>query len=246
MLGATIGCALYFARNIAPPRALALALTPLAMAAMFLAPAYRSRTLNRRWDQVRQIPVSETLHNVLSGNEGEFWTEAYLMEIADTQGLYQFGAGFYNTLVQYFVPKMIVGEDFKAKLTVNLPTARTVGNNLGLSVPYGMVPTGPYSVFEQFWYFGVACYFFLARWLRRHWNRVLEGDFWSQVVYAMAVTNGVAAVTNDIFAIYVPLFMFIVPVWAVTAIMGSMRLMAQPYCLPAPVRTQSTSPTSRP
>ena len=237
LLSLIVGCVLYFSRRVAPPRMLAVALMPLAMLAMFLAPAYRSRTTAGRWGQLGQISTSETLHDVFSGTEGEFWTEAYLMEVADTQGLYQFGMGFYNTFVKYFVPKLIVGEEFKQKLFVDAPSALTASNRFGWTVPYGMVPTGPFSVFEQFWYFGAACFFFLARWMKRHWVRALAGDFWSQVVYSVTLTYAVAAVTTDFFSIYNPLFMFILPVTALTAITGSMRLMAEPYAgAPIPTR----------
>ena len=237
LLGLILGCVLYFSRRVAPPRMLAVVLVSLAMLAMFLAPAYRSRTTARRWGQLGQISVSETMQRVFSGTEGEFWTEAYLMEVADTQGLYQFGMGFYNTFVKYFVPKLIVGEEFKQKLFVDVPTALTAPNRFGWTVPYGMVPTGPFSVFEQFWYFGAACFFFLARWMKRLWIRALAGDFWSQVIYSVTLTYAVAAVTTDFFSIYNPLFMFILPVTALTAITGSMRLMAEPYAgAPIPTR----------
>ena len=245
LLGVALGCALFFGRNVAPARGVALALAPLAMAAMFVAPEYRSNTLSGRWGNVRQISTSNTIQHVLSGSEQEFWSMAYLTEITDTQGLYQFGVGFYNTFVQYFVPRLIVGTDFKDNLYVDAPNVGTQANSLGWVIPEGMVPTGPFSVFEQFWYFGAACYFFLARWLKRHWIRALAGDFWSQVVYAVTVTFAVSAVTNDFFSIYNPVFMFIVPVTVLSRMRGSMRQMAQSYAYSAPVRSQpSTKPQS--
>jgi hypothetical protein len=240
------GCVLYFARNITPARLLGVALAVLATLAVFLAPAYRGRTTTGNWGQVRQISTSDTMHDVLSGERNEFWSMAYLMEIADTQGLYQFGAGFYNAFVGMFVPKLIVGDDFKAKLFLNVPTARTAENDFGWVMPYGMVPTGPYTVFEQFWYFGVACYFFLARWMKRHWVRAREGDFWSQVVYSATIFFAVVAVVNDFYAVLSALIMFILPLKVLTALQASVRQVARPYCYaPAPrpwPRAQPSSP----
>jgi hypothetical protein len=236
MLVLILGCALYFGRNVAPPRAAALALAPFAVLAMFLAPAYRSRTTSGRWGQLNEISTSDTMRHVFSGSEGEFWSMAYLMEITDTEGLYQYGIGFYNVFVADYVPKLIVGEDFKEKLFVTAPTAQNGENRLGWVIPLGMVPTGPFSVFAQFWYFGAVCFYFLAKWLKGHWIRALAGDFWSQVVYAVAVTFAISAVTNDFFSIYNALFVFILPVKLLTGISGSMRRMAEPYSLTAPLR----------
>jgi hypothetical protein len=229
LLGTALGCVLYFSRDVAPARPAAVTLMLLAIAAIFLAPAYRNRTTAGNWGQVRQISASDTVQEALSGTENEFWTMAYLTEIAETQRFFQFGAGFYNTFISYFVPTLIVGDEFKAKLFLSVPTARNSANSFGWAMPYGMIPTGPYSAFEQFWYFGAACYFFLARWLKRHWIRARAGDFWSQVVYSVAAVFCVTSVVADLYAFYIPLFMFILPLSALTAMRGSMRRTARPY-----------------
>jgi hypothetical protein len=237
LLGLCLGCVLYFARKIAPPRPVALALAPLAMAAIFVAGQYRDSTLKREWGDVRRISASKTVHEVLSGRAPEFLNMAYMMEIADTQGLFQGGVGFYNSFIQYFVPKLIVGEETKANLYVQVPTARDVGNRFDWVYTYGLVPTGPYSVFEQFWYLGALCYFFLARWLRGHWIRAVAGDRWSQIVYSVAVTFGVTSVVNDIFSIYMPVFMFVLPLAALSEMRRWLRQLAQPYSHAAPSRS---------
>jgi hypothetical protein len=242
-LAVAVGSLLYFSKKVAPPRAVVLALVPLAMAAMFVAPAYRSESqIGGDWGKIRQISVSKAVQEVLSGTEAEFWTMAYLMEIADAQSLFQGGVGFYNTFVQYFVPKLIAGEEFKAKLYVNIPTARTAGNRFGWVYPYGIVPTGPYSVFEQFWYFGAICFYLLARWLKGHWIRAVAGDMWSQVVYSVMITYAVAAVVNDVYAIYNPMFMFILPLAALAGLRASLRRIARPYCYAAPLRSRPGTP----
>jgi hypothetical protein len=238
------GTLLYFARGLAPPRAAALALAPLAMAAMFVFPAYRAHSeIGGDWARARQDLSSDAVHQVLSGSTTEFWSMSYLMEIADTQNLYQYGVGFYNTFIGCHVPKLIVGQDFKQSLYVNLATARAVENRFGWVMPYGEDPTGPYSAFEQFWYFGAICFYLLARWLKKHWVRALAGDFWSQVVYSATTTYAVAAVVNDLFAIYLPVFMFILPLMALTRLLALLRQADRPYCYAAPLRSR---PGTRP
>lgn len=228
----TIGCLLYFTRKVTPPRALVIALLPLAVAAMFIAPAYRANSeIGANSSKIEQISLSEALSRVVSGTRAEFWTMAYLTEITDTQGLYQGGVGFYNAFVSIYVPKLIVGKKLKAELYENLPTAITAPNKYGWVIPYGMVPTGPYSVFEQFWYFGAVCFYFLARWLKRHWVRAIAGDIWSQVVYSVTVIFAVTAIVNDIYSIYVPVFMFILPMTVFTRLRAVLRQTARPYVL---------------
>jgi len=213
------------------------------MLAMFLAPAYRRNSqLGGNTEQIKQISVSDALQHVLSGTEAEFWTGAYEMEIADTERMFQGGIGFYNTFIQYFVPKLFVGADFKQKLFIPVRSARYSDNHLSWIYPYGMVPTGPFSVFEQFWYFGVLCYYFLARWLKKHWLRALAGDFYSQVVYSVTITYAVASVANDFYAIYAPLFMFVLPFKLLIGVRGSMRRIARPYGHPGPLGSSPSTP----
>lgn len=246
-LGAALGCSLYFSRKLAPPRSLVLALAPLAMAAMFIAPAYRGNSeIGGSTSKIKQISISKILHGVVSGTRGEFWTTSYLTEIADTQGLFQGGAGFYNAFVTMYVPKLIVGSKFKAKLFADMPTARVAPNNFGWVMPYGMVPTGPYSVFEQFWYLGALCFYFLARWLKRHWIRAVAGDMWSQVVYSVTVAFAVAAVVSDFYAIYTPVFMFILPLTILMRLRGVLRRTARPYVTAITLRSRPSMQSQEP
>jgi zinc transporter ZupT len=219
-LGTALGSVLYFTKRIAPPRPLTLALAPLAVAAMFFAAEYRaSSEIGADRARLQEISTTRSLKKVLSGTEAEFCNMAYMMEIADAQGLFQGGVGLYNTFVYMFVPKSIVGEELKAKLMVDVPSARTADNRFDWAYPYGCVPTGPFSVFEQFWYFGAICFYLLARWLKRHWVRAVAGDARSQFVYSLTVTFAVAAVVNDFFvSTYIPVFMFILPLWGLTSL----------------------------
>jgi hypothetical protein len=245
LLAMITGGVLFFSRDVAPPRALAVLLAPLAMAAMFVLPVTRKYSqIGGDWDQLKQVSVSDIIGGVFSGVESEFWSMCYLMEITDSEGRFQYGAGFYDNFVSVFVPKLLVGESFKARLFVNLPSATSGNNHLDWRIPPGMVRSGPYSVFEQFWYFGAACFYFLARWLKGHWVRARAGDFWSQVVYSISATAAVSAVTNDVYSIYFPLFMFVVPLAVFTRWRGSMHALAQPYGYATPGRDSRFVPQS--
>jgi hypothetical protein len=207
---------LFFSRRITPPRAVIVVSAPALILAMFLVPEYRKHSqIGGEREKIREISVPATTRSVLSGIPSEFWAMTYLVDITDKEKLFQFGLGFYNRFIADFVPKLIVGEETKQSLFVRLPTAEPGVNEYGWKMPYGMVPTGPASVFQQFWYFGCLCFYFLARAMRYFWTRaVCGGDLWAQAVYAFSVAHVVAAVVNDMYAIYLPLFMFILPVGA--------------------------------
>jgi len=210
----SIGCILYFARGWAPPRSLVLAAAPLIAIAMFLAPEYRSHSeIGGDQEKLRQIDIGSTLDGVLKGTQAEFWSLCYIVQITDENRLYQYGAGFYNTFIAYFVPKLVFGEEAKANLFIPLPSVDHIANSEGWEMPYGGVSTGPGTAYKEFWFLGAACFYFLGRFMKYLWTRATNStDVVSQAMYAMALTCSVACLTNDMYAIYVPVFMFWVPV----------------------------------
>jgi hypothetical protein len=158
------------------------------------------------------------VREVFEGSDAEFSNAVYLVQVTEEQGIFQYGIGFYNTFVRYFVPTAIVGEEGKERLLVHVADAGHVGPEAGVVVnrygwailPY-IVPTGPASAFQQFWYFGAVCFYVLARCLKGHWVRAFRGDLWSQAVYTLSAPYAVSAVVNDVYAIYHPVVMFVVP-----------------------------------
>jgi hypothetical protein len=209
----SVACILYFSRGWLPPRLLVYALIPVGAAALYLAPVYRAHSeIGNDPNAINDIDSATTVHSVLTGTRGEFWTACYLIQITDDNFLYQYGIGFYNTFINYYIPKMIVGPDVKAALLIPIPVADHIANDYAWEIPLGMVPTGPGSVYQQFWFFGAVLYFYLARFLKYLWTRSTVGkDLLSQATYALAATAALASIVNDFYAIYITLFMFWLP-----------------------------------
>jgi hypothetical protein len=209
----------YFWRRWTPPRALVIAAACLGTFSLFVLPYYRAHSqLGGDWDALKAIRPGEILREVFEGTDAEFANAAYLVQVTEEERIFQYGIGFYNTLVRYFVPKAIVGEDGKAWFLVDVPDAGHVGpeagvvpNRYGWAIPPHLVPTGPASAFQQFWYLGAFCFYAMARWLKGHWLGAVQGDLWSQAVYTLSATYAVMAVVTDVYAIYHPVVMFVLP-----------------------------------
>lgn len=216
----SIACILYFSRGWLPPRLLVYALIPVGAAGVFLAPEYRAHSeIGNDPSAINNIDSASTVSSVFAGTRGEFWTACYLIQITDENFLYQFGAGFYNTFINYYIPKMIVGPDVKAALLIPIPAADHIANDYAWEIPLGMVPTGPGSVYQQFWFFGAVLYFYLARFLKYLWTKATIGkDLLSQATYALAATAVLASIVNDFYAIYITIFMFWLPLLLISRI----------------------------
>jgi hypothetical protein len=209
---AFLGCVLYFGKRWLPSKAVLLTLAALAMASVFVLPVYRAHSaIGADRDRLRDLSVRGTVERAFSGNQGEFWTAVHVIQIADRQGIYQYGAGLYNDFIWLFVPRMIVGDEGKEALYIKLPDPMTAPNEYGFERPTGTVLTGPASAFREFGYFGCLLFYVLARLMRYLWVRAEAGDLLAQTVYPFAVMGAVASLTNDVLAIYGPVFMFWIP-----------------------------------
>lgn len=208
-----LGCAAYFGKRWLPPRALLLCAVPLLALAMFVAPEYRKHSqIGGDRDRIGDISLSGTTRYVLDGSPSEFWALCYNVAIIDQNSTYQYGAGFYNRFISYFVPKLLVGADRKAALFISVGPPPDAGNAYGWEMPTGMVATGPGTAFAEFGFFGCLCFYALARFMRYLWTRAATArDLFAQAGYTLAITAAVASLTNDMYGIYGFLFTFWLP-----------------------------------
>ena len=219
----TVGCLLYWTRGWLPPRRVAIAMALGVAAAMFALPRFRTAGGVFSGLPVRETAAAALGETLVAGGE-EFRDGCFLMQVTDEEHAFQYGLGFYNAWVRYFVPRAVVGDEGKENLLINLPDAGHVGptasavfNRYDWRIAPYVGPTGPASCFQQFWYFGWVCFYVLARWLNGHWLRAAKGDPLSQVTYAVCVTSVTNSVINDIYAFYSPLFSFAIPLKLVCA-----------------------------
>lgn len=210
---ASAGCLLYFGKGWAPGRRLVLWSAPLLALAVLIAPEYRKHSqIGGDIERLRDLDLRTIIGADSDGGRHEFWAMANYIHSTSEDGLYERGAGLYNTWVLLFVPKLIVGEAGKAAMLI--PTRQAAG---GWRMPYGMVPTGAGSAYRQFWFFGCLWFYALSRLMRYLWLRASAGgDLIPQTVYVFLLTPAVASVVNDMYAIYVPIFMFWIPLALLT------------------------------
>ena len=233
-------CVLYFAKHWLPPRSFVIALSLPVSLFMIVAPYYRTYSqIGADHSRIAQLDLGSQF----SGNYGiEFRTMVHLTETADSQRLFQYGMGCYNALIALFVPKLLVGADQKERLFLPVPSPRDQSEYARLVLMQGGVPTGPFSAFEQFWYFGAAWYYLLARAMRFLWERALRGDEWAQTSYAASLMYVVGAVVNDLHTAWVPAVQFVLPLAIVYRLLSSSKRSVAKWSSVSPNITAPVAP----
>jgi hypothetical protein len=206
-------CTLYFTRQWLPPRIVILAGLPLVALAILLAPEYRSHSqIDSETPVSERVHVGDTVEGLGAGSQGEFYSMAYLIQVIDDSRLCEYGVGFYNMFVSVYVPRIIVGDDFKESLFVHFKDdPGHTPNQYGWQISTGMVPTGPGSAYREFWYLGCIWFGLVARFMRRLWDRARAGDVLSQCLYAGLIMPAIASITNDMYALVDSFFLVYLP-----------------------------------
>lgn len=201
-------CVLYFARGWLPRPWVAFVALPLLAAAMFLMPYYRAYSeIGANHAKLNEMPVKKTTQETLQGQQEEFWAMTYIVQITDLTGHYDFGRGLYNSFIQLFVPKLIVGKAGKESLYWGHPGEEYHENDLGWAIPYGMDPTGPGTAYHEFWFLGAIWFILLARGLRYLFVRSCASrNLFFQAAYAASLAPAIFSMITDMNAIYGFLF----------------------------------------
>ena len=197
----TILCVLYFARRYVPPKLVLIGLALAGLAAVYIFPLIRGSTdIGADRSQLQDLSVQQTAQDLLSGTSNEFWGAVYLIQITDVEHECMMGAGYYNGLIHFFVPKLLIGgADAKARLFLNVPTpGEDAPNRYGWTTPSGFFRTGPASVFVELSWAGALLYWCLGRFMRYLWEQSLgEDNLMAQSLYSLFLVSAVAALTSD-------------------------------------------------
>jgi hypothetical protein len=199
--------ALAFGRLRTPPRWIAPALLAGAFLVTFVFPALRGNDFARGdFSRLRDLDPSRVIAASLETPDGEFMHLVYGMAVTRADGAYEFGTGFYNMFVTLFVPKLLVGSQFKQDLLVRATDSDYFHNSLGWSARPTTAPTGPGCAYRQFGYFGCVYFFLLGRAMRVLAEKARRGnDPFVQTLFIILLAPAVAAMTNDIYTLYHPL-----------------------------------------
>jgi hypothetical protein len=152
---------------------------------------YRLIVRDPEADRVRQVTnidfaskfKPESIQNEAAG---EVRNASYLMEAVSRTGRYDWGLSLYNFLIKGYVPRQIVGADFKSSLLADDSTG-LAGAVLGYTAPVGSCATGVAEAFAAFSYFGCLLFFLLGFMMRRFWEGALRGYLIYQFLYVSLI-----------------------------------------------------------
>lgn len=161
--------------------------------------AYQGSYGSRTWhiptvQEVLSIDYLGTFQQVLNEGAGELRNAAYDITATRETLAFDYGRGYWNELVQDFIPRQLVGEKFKESLKFPLP-------ELAYQV-YGHVPhtgtthTGFADSFGAFGYLGALVFFAIAWLMRSLYGAALRGGLAAQLAYMLLITDALHAITH--------------------------------------------------
>jgi hypothetical protein len=177
-LGLQLLLAYYFYRRKLPRRFFLPLLAPVALVILYVVPSYRVHSqLGADHSKIMEIDVGGTIRRKLAPSEVDAVANAtYAVGAVTELGRYGLGTGFWDGLVGYWVPRQIVGEEFKASLQIrrtNPDAARLLV--YGHARPPHEFYTGPAAMYCELWYFGAAFYVLLGLMFRVLWDSATRG-----------------------------------------------------------------------
>ncbi len=193
-----IGISIFFIRRWSPPKYIVVAAMISALTFVLVAPNFRGESsLQGKIEKIKDTSISHEYSTLLEGQGFlEFMVPIAIIPTLNNALEFGYGRGFYNTMVQNWVPSRLVGRNFKKSLyapTVNIQYL--MQTQYGWSIPYGSNPTGIGDAFVEFWFFGVMLYYLLGRFFRAVWDRaVLCGSFFSMIFYVALIPLGMETV----------------------------------------------------
>jgi len=167
-----------------------------------------------RLSDIQQIEWNQDLKNVLSGDAefivqaggGELEAAAYYMDAIEKSGSYDWGTGYWNSLVNNTVPGQLFGDSFVRSLYVN------VGRGWDATAdPYaqffytrrtGLTTTGMTDSFGSFWYFGCIKFFVVAFIMSKLFLAANRGHRVAQILCMVLSVHSLHAITHSTFWFY--------------------------------------------
>ncbi len=135
---------------------------------------------------------------------------------------YQWGVGYWNSLVFGWVPAQFVGKDFKSSLEIELGTdlgdfCNTVSYSYDYSCRSGQTFTGIADAFVQFDYFGCLIFGIISFFFKVLWQQALyQKSLFAKVAYINLIVRGMLAITHntlDFPSRVLYFFLFSSPIW---------------------------------
>jgi hypothetical protein len=147
------------------------------------------------WSRLREIAYLGNLEHTLRVGGHDFTNAALRIEAVDRSASFDFGLSFYNALIASYVPRQVLGQEFKQSLMVPLPDPEF--EIFGYVSWTGSTWTGFATAFASLWYFGCLLFFLFAWSMGWLYSRANQGDLMSQVLYAAMLVQSAMVVTHS-------------------------------------------------
>lgn len=243
IVGMTFLLGLFFTRRTAPPRLLILSALVFAMLAIPATGIYRGLSAQGELKKVKHINLVQNFKDFFNKESIlELRNAAAVIQVSQTKGHYEYGAGYWNQLVFRFVPAQFVGRDFKDSLMIGRTTEQLIDRDtkFGHEFAIGTTLTGMGDSFRQFGWFGCLFFAALAVLFRTFWLAALQPNtLLAQLLYILICSSAMRAVTHqtvDFLPGFFYQFIFLkLGLWYA----------GERKTLPPPTTTHQTEPVSR-
>jgi hypothetical protein len=154
------------------------------------------------WEGAGQIPFIGNFVAILDYGGPELTNAVTRVDAFGQSGRYDFGLALWNDMVFNYVPRQIVGQEFKQSLMFSLPDVEY--ETLGYVGDSGTTWTGFANAFASFGYLGCLVFAFIGWAMGRIYNRACGDDLIAQVVYSLMLVNCGLVISHGTSFFFVP------------------------------------------
>lgn len=186
------------------------------MSVFIVLPVIREFTKAQKFEQIRNINITELFNTYLSGDKtNEIAEAAYNLEVVYMEDYYNYGASFYNSFVNQFVSSTFFGKDAKKDALIKVKSMQQLRNNhyndqLGIYKFY-LTPTGYADGFFSFGFFACFLFFIFGFITRKIYDKAIySNDIMNEIFYSFYVIMIFNSVYESISHIPVLLFFYLI------------------------------------
>ncbi len=198
----SLGLSLYFIKGRRPPRLLVVAAIVLGVIAIPVTGEYRKLATDDPLEALKSIDFEEQYNEFFDVDAiMELKNAATLIAATQATGAYEYGGGYWNTVVFRFVPAQFVGESLKASLMIG-GSRRDMGDFiedvLGARPSAGSTVTGMGDSFNQFGYLGCLVFAAIGYLFKNLWTAANHANGTvAQILYIQVTTSAMRTVTHE-------------------------------------------------
>jgi hypothetical protein len=122
---------------------------------------------------------------------------AIYMAVSEANEYATLGAELWNQLIHSYIPAQILGADFKQSLIIGQSLIVLSEKHEAFSTFTGTTSTGFVSPYRDFWFFGVAVFYFVTRFLGQQYAKAYSGSLKSLSLYAILLPLAVQSLTHS-------------------------------------------------